>query len=102
MYFRCKNATYIMWRNQMPLTDKYFHVQCALGGLFDLSAEGWPLCDRQTPKKCTDFPELPETHSEIVELINPDPQLPGGKLYYKCKQEGFISNIGKLVEVTID
>ena len=92
-----------MWRNQKPLSDKYFHVQCALGGLFNLSAEGWPLCDRQTPKKCTVFPRFPdltENHTKIVELINPDPQLPGGKLYYKCKQEGFISNIGKFVEVS--
>ena len=62
-----------------------------------MPAEGWPLCDSVTPKRCDKFPDAPD----IVELVNEDPQLPGGKIFYKCKEEGFISNIGPLVEVNI-
>ena len=42
---------------------------------------------------------MTKNQSEIIEIMNPDAQLPGGKIYYKCKQEGFISNIGKFVEI---
>ena len=94
-----------MWKNQKPLSEKYFEVECGLGGNFKLTNEGWPLCDSKTPKKCTEFLSLTESHGEmppleeIIEIINSDPQLPGGKVYYKCKQEGFISNIGKPIEI---
>ena len=103
--FRCKDPSHIMWKNQKPLSEKYFEVECGLGGNFKLTDEGWPLCDSKTPKKCTEFLSLTESHGEmppleeIIEIINSDPQLPGGKVYYKCKQEGFISNIGKPIEI---
>ena len=57
------------------------------------------MCDSLTPQKCSDFPTLTPNQTEIIEIMNPDAQLPGGKIYYKCKQEGFISNIGKLIEI---
>jgi hypothetical protein len=90
-----------MWRDQEPLlAEKFYEVECGLGGLFQVSAtKGWPLCDSLTPEKCNDFPKLTPNQSEIIEIMNPDAQLPGGKIYYKCKQEGFISNIGKYIEI---
>ena len=93
--FRCAEASQILWQHQRPMGEKFFQVQCVLGGVFQLPDDGWPLCDSPSPQKCEDYPEPPE----IVELVNRDPQLPGGKVFYKCKEEGFISNIGPLVEV---
>ena len=72
-----------------------FQVQCGYGGTFAVPPEGWPLCDSVAPLKCENYPEPPE----IVELVNSHPQLPGGKIFYRCKEEGFITNIGPLVEV---
>lgn len=73
-----------------------FEVKCGLGGEFEPPSDGWPLCDTVNPNMCSVFPtDVPA----IVEIVKKEPQLPGGKIYYKCKEEGFITNLGPLVEV---
>ena len=46
-YFSCSNPDYVMWRDQQPLLeDKYYEVECGLGGLFQLSATEGPLISK--------------------------------------------------------
>jgi hypothetical protein len=83
------DSTFIMYTNQAPNGEDFFEVQCGLGGVFE-PPTGWPLCNSITPQKCDLYPEPPD----IVELVAEEPQLPGGKIRYKCKEEGFSSNLG--------
>ena len=76
----------------------FFEVTCGLGGTFLPPENGWPLCDNPTPQECSNFPTPPD----LVEPAWPlKPQLPTGKIYYKCREEGYISNLDEsgLVEV---
>ena len=93
-FFSCSNPDYVMWRDQEPLlAEKFYEVECGLGGLFQVSAtKGWPLCDSLTPEKCNDFPKLTPNQSEIIEIMNPDAQLPGKVIIEKSHVGRFLRN----------
>ncbi len=84
-----------MYMNQMEMeAGAGFDVTCGSGGFWD-SVEQWPFCDDASPATCNDF----LSPLDIIELVAAEPQLPGGKIKYKCKEEGFISNLGEYIEV---
>ena len=97
-FSRCKNQSYLLYKDQKALEAKKFKIQCGFGGFFKPPPDGWPLCDSTEPEKCSDYPQ---NVPEIVEIVKEEPQLPGGKIYYKCKEEGFVTNIGDLAAVRI-
>lgn len=82
----------------MPSGTTEFKVQCGLGGQFQLPSDGWPICDDEKPETCENYPEPPD----IIEFVKKMPQYAGGKILYKCKEPGFISNIGDMIEVTCE
>lgn len=86
----------MLYKEQKPLEAKKFKIQCGYGGFFKPPSDGWPLCDSVEPEKCSDYPQ---NVPDIVEIVKEEPQLPGGKIYYKCKEEGFVTNIGDLAAV---
>ena len=91
--FRCKNQSFLLYKDQKPLSATKFKIQCGYGGYFKPPPDGWPLCDSLQPEKCSDYPaQVPD----FVEIVKEEAQLPGGKIYYKCKEEGFVTNIGDL------
>ena len=95
-FFSCKNQSFLLYKDQKALSTTKFKIQCGYGGYFKPPPDGWPLCDSQDPKKCSDYPQkVPD----FVEIVEEEPQLPGGKIYYKCKEEGFVTNIGDLAAV---
>ena len=57
----------------------------------------WPTCDKKSLPMCKDFPKPPDP----IDIIKEEPQLPGGAIYYRCKQGGKTSSLGFKIEVSM-
>ena len=77
-----------LWKDQELMNSQVFEVTCGLGGTFlppEIHPEkikrnylnGWPLCDRATPAKCSNYQPANAEQLQIVELIKKEDQLPG-------------------------
>ena len=101
---RCNDTSLKLWKDQELMNSQVFEVTCGLGGTFlppEIHPEkikrnylnGWPLCDRATPAKCSDYPSESDSSEQlkIVELIKKEDQLPGMRLFYTSFYKRYIS-----------
>ena len=90
---RCNDTSLKLWKDQELMNSQVFEVTCGLGGTFlppEIHPEkikrnylnGWPLCDRATPAKCSNYQPANAEQLQIVELIKKEDQLPGMSLFY--------------------